>query len=154
MRLYQGHGADRDPRAPDLGPADRSRLGSYSSCTVNIHAESEDGILNLYANNLVPADFCGHAKSLINAGSLLATVIETITSAEGGLCAGLIYSDNRSTPGETIDSGGQTGGTSFGISAGGDISWGGTILLPSGAGGSYTGQSCAFEVALTGSAGT
>lgn len=137
------------------GPPTAHGYGSYDSCTVSIQPGAPtNGVLDLYANNLAPGDFCGYSATLSNAGNLPATVTETITSASGGLCAVLIYSDNGFTPGVTIGAGGQTGGTSFVVPASGDISWGGTILLPSDASGVYGGQSCDFEVTLTGSAGT
>ena len=129
-------------------------FGSYDTCSSSLYTDhSPDDTLNLSAKNLAPGDLCGYAADLYNPGSLPATVTETITSASGALCADLTFSDNGFTPGVTIGSGGQTGATSFSVSAGGFVTWGGTIYLPSGAGDSGNGAPCQFTVAVTGSAG-
>ena len=129
--------------------------GSYDACASSLSStQTPDDTLHLAATNLAPGDFCGYAADLYNPGSLAATVTETITSATGGLCGDLVFSDNGFTPGVTVGSGGQTGGTSFSVSAGGSVTWGGTIYLPSDVGDSGNGATCQFTVAVTGTAGT
>lgn len=110
--------------------------------------------LYLTASNLVPGNFCGYSAFLQNGGNLPATVTEQITSASGGLCGALIYSDNAFTSGVPITSG-ATGSLSYLIPAEGSFPWGATLYFESPPPpGSFSGTTCSFTVTLTGSAGS
>jgi len=109
--------------------------------------------LDLVASNLVPGELCGYAADVDNHGSLPALVTERITSASGGLCSQLVFSDLGFTPGAPISLG-ATGSNSWSISGDSSVPWGGSIYLPSSASGAYVGLSCDFTVTLTGTAGT
>ncbi len=129
--------------------------GTYDHCGVSItETNAPADTIELTASNLAPGDFCGYSADLSNAGSLPGTISESLSASGGGLCGELIYSDNGFTPGVTIGSGGETGGTSYPIPGEGTISWGGTLLLPSGAGNAGEGGTCTFSVTVTGVAGT
>lgn len=146
--------------AGTLGPL---TWGSYSAHGYGVDIVCSDSTgetslpldtLYLTASNLVPGTFCGYAADIANHGSLPATVTEQITSASGGLCGALIYSDNAFTSGVPITSG-AVGSLSFVVPGEGSLAWGATLYFPSPPPpGSLSGATCSFMVTLTGSAGS
>ena len=152
----QGTGA-----AGTLGPLVWGPSPAYGGFATNDICAADRGTtssagdtLFLTAGNLAPGDICSYGDSLNNLGSLPATVSERITSASGGLCAVLAFGDNFFSPSVVIGAGGQTSALTHVVPAGSYIQWAGFIHLLPTAGSGHLGQTCSFQVTLTGTAGT
>ena len=130
---------------------------SYNVCTVTVGTTTQTGdTLFLTASNLAPGDICSYGDSLANLGSLPAVAGEVVTHSSGGLCSALAYGDNFFSPSIVLGPGGQTSPLTHSISANGGIplQWEGFVHFLPNSGNGYSGQSCAFTITLTASAGS
>ncbi len=149
----QGTAGTLGPLTWGTGPTYGGFGSAQCSATVG-ETNSPSDTIYLTAGNLAPSSFCSYGDDLYNAGSLPANVTEQVTSASGTLCAVLYYEDPMFDPATLIGSGGQVSPNYLIVPADSYVPWEGTIYLSADAGNAYQGTSCAFQITLTGTAGT